>query len=101
MSIVYLSEDSLKTRLNGKMSKKRKTRNQKVLADQRHILYHLDLPAQPSYPIEKKPSLQSLISEDIQRPTYAYVLSDVKKTSLITFSIIFMQVILFFLMKKI
>lgn len=102
MSIVYLSEDSLKTRLIWKMSKKRKTRNQKILADHRHILYHLETTsAAPSHSAEKNLELQpKLTPQATKQSSYAYVLTDVKKTSFITFSILTMQVILFFLMKK-
>lgn len=85
------------------MSKNRKTRNQKVLADQRHNLYHLEMPAKPSHSVEKNFTYQPhhVTPQTNQNSTYAYVISDVKKTFFITLSILFMQVILFFLMRKI
>ncbi len=86
---------------------KRKTRKQKILADQRHILYHLETTsAQVSYPSEKK---TKLIAIDYGIPqvktqtltSYAYVISDIRKTAFITFSIVIAQIILFIILHRV
>ncbi len=85
------------------MSKRRKTRQQKLLADQRHVLYHLETTsAQAVVPTEKKIEFEpKLITHSPQTTTYAYVLTDIKKTALITSSILIVQIVLFILMKRI
>ena len=98
---------------------KRKTRKQKILADQRHILYHLETPArlasesfagrpsaQVSLPTEKKakielPSFEIPQTQTHALPSYAYVVSDIKKTAFITFSIIIAQIILFIILHRV
>lgn len=86
---------------------KRKTRKQKILADQRHILYHLETtPAQVSHTSEKKAKLEAIDYEMPQVKTqtltsYAYVISDIRKTAFITFSIITAQIVFFFVLNRI
>lgn len=86
---------------------KRKTRKQKILADHRHIQYHLETtPAQVSLPAEKKATLELPAFEIPQTrtyvlPSYAYVVSDIKKTAFITFSIVTAQIVLFFVLNRI
>ena len=83
------------------MTKKRKTRSQKLLADQRHVIYHLDLPTQVSYPTEKKTIIKPVFApQHSPKITFAYVSSDIKKTAFITAAIITLQVTLFFSMKN-
>ena len=86
---------------------KRKTRKQKILADQRHILYHLETTsAQVSHPSEKKTKLIAIDYEMPQAKTqaltsFAYVISDIRKTAFITFSIIIAQIILFIILHRV
>ncbi|GEM_PF-3208307 len=86
---------------------KKKTRKQKILADQRHILYHLETtPAQVSHSSEKKAKLIAIDYEMPQVKTqtltsFAYVISDIRKTAFITFSIIIAQIILFIILHRV
>ena len=86
---------------------KRKTRKQKILADQRHILYHLETTsAQVTHSSEKKTKIVALDYEMAQvktqtLPSYAYVISDIRKTAFITFSIIIAQIILFIILHRV
>ena len=86
------------------MAKKRKTRSQKLLADTRHFAYHLETSAaQVKLPVEKKLSLSlNFDTPNILKPavSYSYVFQDLKKTALITFSILTAQIILFFILNK-
>ena len=76
------------------MSKHKKTRKQKIIADYRHQVYSLK---------------NKNISFDISTPkmvinkiphSYTYVISDVLKTTILTLSIIAIQLMLFFALKK-
>ena len=100
---------------------KKKTRKQKILADKRHVLYHLETPArlagesardrqsaQESESLEKKvkvdlpsvlPVFQTQTRSFQTGAPYAHVLADIKKTALITGAIVTAQVILFFVLK--
>ena len=86
---------------------KKKTRKQKILADQRHILYHLETTsAQVSHPREKKTKLE-VIDYGIPQvrtqtlTSFAYVISDIRNTAFITFSIIIAQIILFIILHRV
>ena len=85
------------------MAKHRKTRQEKLVADQRHISYHLDTtPAQVSLPSEKKTQFQlDFPTSKTHAISYSYVLGDIKKTSFITLSIILTQIILFIILNRI
>ncbi len=85
------------------MAKHRKTRQEKILADHRHISYHLDtIPAQVSLPSEKKTQLHlDPPTSKTHAISYSYVLGDIKKTSFITASIIIAQIILLFILDRI
>ena len=100
---------------------KKKTRKQKILADKRHVLYHLEnsarlagesardrQSAQESESLEKKvkvdlpsvlPVFQTQTRSFQTGAPYAHVLADIKKTALITGAIVTAQVILFFVLK--
>lgn len=69
----------------------KKTRKQKIIADYRHQVYIL----------ENKNTLNTstpiIVNEN---SSYAYILNDVFKTSILTFSIIALQLVLFFVLKK-
>lgn len=88
-----------------KMAKK-KTRHEKILADQRHVTYHLEtISAQVSLPSEKKESITPVFSFN-NRPrvatlSYSYVLKDLRKTTTITFAILITQIILYFILNRI
>jgi len=79
--------------------KHRKTRKEKIIADYRHHVYSLEtsISALPS------PNLNVVLSEMASNPnsqSYSYILKDVLKTGLLTLSIIFGELILFFLLKN-
>ncbi len=89
---------------------KKKTRKQKILADQRHVLYHLETTsAQVSLPSEKKVSPPKAVEFELPQArtitslpnSYAYVLSDIRRTVFITLSIIAAQVILFIVLHRV
>ncbi len=84
---------------------KKKTRKQKILADKRHVLYHLEASsAQESFPTEKKIKVELPFISQTPRAqaltSYAYVITDIRKTALITGVIVAVQVILFFILNK-
>jgi hypothetical protein len=89
------------------MAKHRKTRQEKMLADQRHVLYHLDInTAQETSTRPKKPEINLDISSVSSRPavktiSYDYVTKDLKKTSIVTAVIILAQIILFISLSRI
>lgn len=82
---------------------KRKTREQKAIADQRHILYHLDSSsAQVSLPSVKKSDLElNIPSSKLQATSYTYVTKDLRKTASITLSILTTQIVLFFVLNRV
>ncbi len=80
---------------------KKKTRKQKILADSRHIVYHLEneTSARVSQPREKKEK-QEVFSiprsgQTIALSSYSHVTTDIKKTALITGAILLTQIVLF------
>ena len=89
---------------------KKKTRKQKILADKRHVLYHLETSsAQVSNHTEKKikvdlpsvlPAYQTQTPRAQTLTSYAHVIKDIKKTALITGAIVTAQVILFFVLNR-
>lgn len=85
------------------MAKHRKTRQEKVLADHRHITYHLEpTSAQVSFPAEKKTThTLDLLMPKMRTLSYNYVISDMRKTALVTSSIITAQIVLFFILNRI
>ena len=85
---------------------KKKTRKQKVLADSRHVLYHLEtnISAQVSHPSEKiKVQLAGIpqINQTQTLNSYAHVITDIRKTALITGAILLTQIILFFVINRV
>lgn len=83
---------------------KKKTRHQKVLADQRHISYHLETTsAQVSIPRVKKSDFELDIPtvKPYTVSSYAYVAKDLRKTALITFAILTTQIVLFFVLNRV
>jgi hypothetical protein len=79
------------------MAKKKKTREQKILADNRHFHYHLEIPTKKINSIPSpvtKPAATALVN-------YNFVLSDIKKTASVTALILVSQVVLFFLLQRI
>ena len=90
------------------MAKKRKTRSQKVLADTRHSLYHLETTAQVSYPNEQKEEKQtpSAFKLNLSPATqasnmsYSYVLPDLRKTAIVTAGILIIQLVLYLALNR-
>lgn len=87
------------------MATKKKTREQKILADHRHIVYHLETgSAQVSIPAEKKTQYALETPSQTQKVasiSYAYVRGDIRKTTLVTIFILTAQIILFFIINRI
>lgn len=73
--------------------KHKKTRKEKIIADYRHQVYSLK---NKDIPLSVSPN----VGTDKNSYSYTYVLNDVLKTTLLTLSIIAIQIVLFFLLKK-
>jgi hypothetical protein len=76
------------------MSKHKKTRKEKIVADYRHQVYILknkDIPF-------NAPPVATIVSESTHVSTYA--LKDVLKTGILTCFIVAAEIILFFLLKR-
>jgi hypothetical protein len=83
------------------MAKHRKTRQEKMIADQRHIHYHLEpITAQEKTPSVKKPSVGNENVQTLQNHTQTYVVKDLRKTALITATIIFAQIFLYIVLNR-
>ena len=81
----------------------KKTRRQKVLADTRHFTYHLETPAQESSPGAQKAEYKLNLAPT--RPStaihnYSYVVTDLRKTALITGAILITQLVLYFALNR-
>lgn len=76
------------------MSKHKKTRKEKVIADYRHQVYILKN--------KNIPLNNSTLAIPVNENSYSntHVLKDVLKTGILSFSIIAAQIILFFLLKR-
>ncbi len=87
------------------MAKHRKTRQQKLVADQRHLTYHLETSSAQDIPsTEKKVDSSYKLNLPSSRPhvaTYAYVNHDLRKTGIITGFIIIAQIFLFIIINGI
>lgn len=87
---------------------KKKTREQKILADTRHFSYHLDTnPAQVSSSGGQKEGTTSTYKLNLatSRPStstasYAYVSQDLRKTALITGAILITQLVIYFALNR-
>ena len=78
------------------MAKHRKTRQEKMIADQRHIHYHLEpTTAQVSTPAVKIPTIKQDSINIMQNSTQVYILKDLRKTILITTAIVLAQIFLY------
>jgi hypothetical protein len=73
------------------MPKKKKTREQKIIADRRHkiIAPSLEKPSAASVPLRKIPTAKSVISTS----SYSYLNSDLIKTLILTSSIIIIEIV--------
>ena len=80
----------------GKMAKHRKTRQEKMIADQRHVVYHLESnSAQASSPIDKKSDVKmSIPTVQAHTVSYNHVTHDLRKTAMVTAVVIIAQIIL-------
>lgn len=77
------------------MAKKRKTKEEKKLADTRHTFHHQA--SQLVYEI--KPSI---VKNQVSQSTiaYPYLINDLRRTALLSSAIIALQVVLFFILKN-
>ena len=86
------------------MAKHRKTRQEKLVADHRHVTYHLDTNSVEEHPTtEKKTNSSYHLDIPASRPlasSYAYVSADLRKTGLITGAIIIAQIFLFIVINQ-
>jgi hypothetical protein len=99
---VYLSKDSLSLRLKLKMAKK--TKEQKILAEKRHYLYHLETPAKASGSAAQKPDFKlnlAAVKTSKAVESYDFVMTDLRKTALITGAILFTQLVLYFALNRV
>lgn len=87
------------------MAKRRKTREQKKLADLRHSFVHS---AQSITKFEAKnlsissikvPSIEK-VSNTVSLEPYPYLVKDLSKTGLLTLTILALQIVLFYLFKN-
>ncbi|EKD86055.1 MAG: hypothetical protein ACD_37C00499G0002 [uncultured bacterium] len=85
------------------MAKHRKTRQEKVLADHRHITYHLEpSSAQVSFPTEKKAAYElDLPTLKTKTLSHTFVINDIRKTAIITGLIVTVQIVIFFILNRI
>ena len=85
------------------MAKHRKTRQEKMLADQRHVLYHIETSSAPlSAPSEKKQDYNlSIPVNKVKAVSYTHVAQDLRKTAIVTASIIIAQIVLFIALNRI
>jgi hypothetical protein len=86
------------------MAKKRKTREQKILAEQRHNFSHTftsQVPLTVKIPTQISPSI---IAQRAPKTTalnaYPYLAKDLSKTALLTVGIFVFQIVLFTLLKN-
>jgi hypothetical protein len=83
------------------MAKHRKTRQEKMIADQRHIQYHLEPnTAQEKTPAVKTQNVNQVSIQPVHSHTQSYVAKDLRKTALITTTIIFAQIFLFIFLNR-
>ena len=75
-------------------AKHKKTRKQKIIADYRRNVYILETNISPLL----SPNLNVVVNANSQ--SYSYVLKDVLKTGLLTFSIVIGELVLYFLFKN-
>lgn len=88
------------------MAKHRKTRQEKMIADQRHITYHLDSFPTQAIQTSENNSKKSGYKLDISShhpvvASYAYVKSDLRKTATVTAAIIVAQIFLFIFLNRV
>lgn len=80
---------------------KKKTRKQKILADSRHVTYHLETEksAQVSLPREKKQKIElpdmPKVPQVMTLNSYSHVITDLKKTAIVTGVILLAQIVIF------
>ncbi len=78
------------------MAKRKKTREQKMIADMRHQVYSLDN-ISSSLLVKKKPTVINL---NTQISTVSYLKHDILKTFYLTGAILFSQILLLILLKN-
>jgi hypothetical protein len=87
------------------MAKHRKTRQEKMIADSRHISYHLEtITAQDSPKRAQKSDFSLELPQTSTRTktiSYDYVTKDLRRTTLLTASIIIAQIILYIVLNRV
>ena len=86
------------------MAKKRKTREQKILADLRHNFSHT-FTSEIAPSVKIQPQITSTILKTTTQKTvavnaYPYLIKDLSKTAILTFAIFIAQIILFTLLRN-
>jgi hypothetical protein len=86
------------------MAKKRKTREQKILADERHNFSHTFTSQAPLTVKIPAQITTSMLTQKTQKPaalnSYPYLLKDLTKTALLTAGIFIFQIVLFTLLRN-
>jgi hypothetical protein len=98
------------------MAKQKKTRKQKALSDLRHKAPHSKRETPPSSELitEEEGSKSNIFTYTLQSTTasttsafrttnsaeYSYIIHDLKKTALLTFAIVALQLMLYFFMNR-
>ena len=86
------------------MAKKRKTREQKILADLRHNFRHTFISQAPLAEKIQAQITPSIITQRAQKTValnaYPYLVKDLTKTAILTLSIFVFQIILFTLLRN-
>ncbi len=88
------------------MAKKRKTREEKILADLRHSFTHSQGAHKVISEAKNKPETQSILipqyknQATVSVSAYPYLVKDLSKTAILTGAILVFQVALYFLLKN-
>jgi hypothetical protein len=86
------------------MAKKRKTREQKILADLRHNFNHTftgQAPFTVKNQVQLSPSLiTQVVPKTVALNEYPFLIKDLAKTAILTVGIFIFQIILFLLLKN-
>jgi hypothetical protein len=86
------------------MAKKRKTREQKILADLRHNFRHTFISQAPLAGKNQTQIAPSMLAQRVQKTValnaYPYLIKDLTKTAILTLGIFVFQIILFTLLKN-
>ncbi len=82
------------------MGKRRKTYKEKLISDLRRKVYNPEGLNTASFAPEKKNPVLLQNQAQLDQSQYPYLLKDISKTAILTASIIAVQILLFFVLKK-